>query len=116
MFNRYFKPSALGLNDKEINRIHERANRGFAESMFKLAIINLDATFGIKDNIEAKKWLQQAAKLEYAPAMLELAYLYLDDRNPALKDVGMTWLERGATLGNSQARNLLRFYQSQNIK
>ena len=72
MFNRYFKPSALGLNDKEINRIHERANRGFAESMFKLAIINLDATFGIKDNIEAKnvvvapgrtgaKWVQELA-------------------------------------------------------
>lgn len=116
MFNRYFKPSILGISESEIQKIFDRASRGFVDSMYKLAIIHLDATFNIKNNAIAKQWLQQAAKRDYAPAMLQLAYIYLDDKNPVYKEIGITWLERGATLGCQHARNLLRYYQAQNIK
>jgi TPR repeat protein len=116
MLTRYFNKTNFEISESDIRKIKQNADSSCVKSMYNLAIIYLDSTHKKQNSAFAKHWLQLAAKDDYIPAMIQLAYIFLDERNPELNIVGITWLERGATMGSKECRNLMRYYQSKNIK
>jgi len=93
------------LDDREQQRLVERANRGDGAAALRLANYHLFIT----DNIdEAVRWLKKSAEAGNATAQYNLAVIYLN--NERLQDRGQAklLLEAAAKKGDEEARKLLQ--------
>lgn len=85
------------------------AKAGLADAQYALSQLYAGGEGGkTRDDAEARRWLELAAKQAYDTAELDLAAWFIDGRGgPKDEKAGFLWMKRAAAAGNVAAQNRL---------
>ena len=90
---------------KEVERLKNLAEQGFAGSQWKLAYRYANGIGVPEDDAEAVKWYRKAAEQGYADAQLNLGYMYSEGIGVPEDDVvAYMWYNLAAAQNNSIAK------------
>ncbi|WP_265517708.1 tetratricopeptide repeat protein [Nitratireductor luteus] len=96
--------------EEEAVEFYENAARaGLPDAQYAMAQIKANGVGGIEpDQVEARRWLERAAKRNYDTAQLDFGTWLVEGRGgEADPEEGFAWLKRAAEGGNVAARNRL---------